>query len=624
MVFPDALSLRSRRAIVVALDLTAILAALFAAFLIRFEFILDGANLRIIGGTVWFFLGAHMIAAILFGLYRGMYHYSSVSDLIATTKAVTTGGVVAATLILFVRQGQFPRSVLVLHPILSFLGISGVRLGIRMIRNYRMTHGLYLGDLREVIIVGAGDLGESLARQMEKTPDARYKIEGFIDDDEAKWGMMIHGYPVLGGRDILADVLRKKEIDEIVIAIASRRGDLVRAIVEILRGVPNPPEIKVAPSLEEMLSGPQTTPALRRVNPADLLNRSVVRLDEKRISGAIAGRCVLVTGAGGTIGAELCRQALRYAPARLVVLEAHATSLFYIERELKEKTSETAIFPVLGDVRDADLAERIFAAHAPHIVLHAAAHKHVHQLEHNVHEGIVNNVLGTRNMASAAARHGTEVFLLVSTDKAVRPRSVMGATKRVAELVVRDFARRSKTRFIGVRFGNVLGSSGSVMQIFQEQIARGGPVTLTDARATRYFMTVEEAVGLILQAVSIAKGGEIFVLKMGTPVNIMDMARNMILLSGLEPGKDIEIRETGLKQGEKLDEELIEDASAVSPSEHPDITVIQPDAAATGFKIAMLDGLEAAMKDPDPIGVIDKLKELVPTFDPAEAHRQAK
>jgi len=617
---PNALSHRQRRAAVIALDLAVILAASICAFLIRFEFQLDGANLRIIRETVWFFLGTHLMAAILFGLYRGMYHYSSVSDIIAITKAVATGGVLAATLILFVRQGQFPRSVLVLQPMLTFLGISASRFGIRLIRNYQQTRGLYLGDVREVILVGAGDLGESLARQMEKTPGARYKIEGFIDDDEAKWGMMIHGYPVLGGREILADVLKKREIDEVVIAVATRRGDLVRAIIEILRDIPNPPELKIAPSLEEMLASPQQTPALRKVNPADLLNREVVKLDEPRIAGSLRDRCVLVTGAGGTIGAELCRQALRYSPVKLVILEAHATSLFYIERELMEKTRGTVIIPILGDVRDTALADRVFGTHRPHVVLHAAAHKHVHQLEHNVHEGIANNVLGTRNMASAADRYGAEVFLLVSTDKAVRPSSVMGATKRVAEMVVRDLARRSKTRFIGVRFGNVLGSSGSVMQIFQEQIAHGGPVTLTDARATRYFMTVEEAVGLILQAVSMARGGEIFVLKMGTPVRIMDMARNMILLSGLEPGKDIEIRETGLKQGEKLDEELVEDTTAASPSEHPDITVIQPDAAALGFSLDKLAELEQAARNPDPAVAIGKLREVIPTFNPAEAH----
>ncbi|MEK7765440.1 MAG: polysaccharide biosynthesis protein, partial [bacterium] len=327
-----------------------------------------------------------------------------------------------------------------------------------------------------------------------------------------------------------------------------------------------------------------------------------------------------VTGAGGTIGLELCRQVLKYGPAKLVALENHATSLFYCEGELRRLARGVALSTVLGDVRDEALVERVFRLHAPQVVLHAAAHKHVHQLETNVHEGITNNVLGTWNVARAADRQGAEVFLLISTDKAVKPRSVMGATKRVAELIVRALGRAGRTRFIGVRFGNVLGSSGSVLGIFQQQIADGGPVTVTDERATRYFMTVEESVGLILQAVSMAKGGEIFVLKMGTPVRIMDMARNLILLSGLEPGKDIEIKVTGLKQGEKLDEELAEDPSEMSASGHPDITVLKPDPGDAAITPVLVAELEALSRSADPGPVVRKLQGLIPTFHPDPAH----
>jgi len=316
----------------------------------------------------------------------------------------------------------------------------------------------------------------------------------------------------------------------------------------------------------------------------------------------------------------MCRQTLKYSPATLVILESHANSLFYCEREMRLKARGAKIQAVLGDVRDRDLLERVFAANKPNTVLHAAAHKHVWQLEYNVQEGLANNVIGTFETARAADKFGSDVFLLVSTDKAVRPSSVMGATKRAAEMVVQGFAKKSKTRFTGVRFGNVLGSSGSVLQIFQQQIAMGGPVTLTDERVTRYFMTVEEAVGLILQAAAMAKGGEIYVLKMGTPVRIADLARNLILLSGLEPGKDIEIRVTGLLQGEKLDEELVEEESERKvASEHPDITVLKPDIE------QLLDekGMESIIKaagGTDPRAAVARLKEIIPSFTPADAH----
>lgn len=612
-----------RRAIMIALDLVVILAAFFAAFLLRFEFIIDQENSQIISQTIFYFLGAYILAAFAFALHRGMYHYSSVADLLNITKAVATGGIVAAMLALFIRQGHFPRSILILHPILTFLGMCAIRFGIRFIRNYLKNRGMTFSDFRQILLIGAGDLGESIARQIEKTPGARYKIMGFIDDDPAKWGMMIHGYPVLGGRKILADVLNRHEIDEVVVAISARRGDLVRSIVEILQGVNPQPELKIIPDLQEMLAAPQEGLSVRKVKPADLLSREVIKLDEARIAHTLANKCALITGAGGTIGSELCRQALRYGPQKLIILEQHATSLFYIEGELKDKARETEIIPVLGDVRDTALVERVFSEHQPQVVLHAAAHKHVHQLEFNVHEGISNNILGTHTVAAAAHQHDAETFLLISTDKAVRPLSVMGATKRVAEQVVGSLAAHSRTRFVGVRFGNVLGSSGSVLQIFQEQIARGGPVTVTDARATRYFMTVEEAVGLILQAVSMAKGGELFVLKMGTPVRILDMAKNLILLSGLTPGKDIEIREIGLRQGEKLDEELVEDKAEAAKSEHPDIMVLSPDSGSVSNLPDLIKELETTLQSTDPSVAVKKLSELVLTFKPASAHTVA-
>ena len=613
-------SLLARRFIVVAADAAVILGAFAIAFLIRFEFTLNHSTLEIIRSTILIPLPCYIISAFVFSMYRGMFHYASYTDILNIVKACVSGGILTAFLILFMRQGRFPRSVLVLHILLTFMGIAGIRIIIRIVRNYVRYHGIAIGESQNILIVGAGDLGESLVRQIEKTPAMNYRVVGFIDDDHAKWGMQIHGHTVLGGRESLAKLVKKHEADEVIIAISSRRGDLLSSIMDSLKGVSPQPELKMAPSLEEMLQRPGEGITVRKVNPADLLNREVKRLDEARISRIIGGKCVLVTGAGGTIGLELCRQALKYGPKKLVLLENHANSLFYCEREMRQKARGAAVQAILGDVRDRALLERVFAENRPDTVLHAAAHKHVFQLEYNVQEGISNNVVGTFEAARAADKFGSDVFLLVSTDKAVRPSSVMGATKRAAEMVVQGFAKKGKTRFTGVRFGNVLGSSGSVLQIFQQQISTGGPVTLTDEKVTRYFMTVEEAVGLILQAAAMAKGGEIYVLKMGTPVRIADLAHNLILLSGLEPGKDIEIRVTGLLQGEKMDEELVEEESEKRvASEHPDITVLKPE------KEQVLDepGVEAIHRlasGTDPSAVVAKLKALIPSFNPAKEH----
>ncbi|MBI4423370.1 MAG: polysaccharide biosynthesis protein [Elusimicrobia bacterium] len=608
-----------RRLVVVLLDLCVLLTAYFLAFLLRFEFQLGPDELRILAETFLYSLSAFYACAYFFSLYRGLYAYSSFSDLLNIAKTLTLAGLLSASAILFVRQGQFPRSILILAPILNFLGICGVRSGIRLVKHRLRMRGVMVGDGNNVLLVGAGELGESLLRQILKTPEPNYQVVGFIDDDAAKWGMRIHGYPVLGGRGALPEILRKHEIDEIFIAIAMQRGTIVRSITESVRNsAPDRrPEIKIAPSLEEMLRTPGKDFALRAVKPADLLNRSVVRLDEPRIAKSLERKVILVTGAGGTIGSELCEQILKFKPEKVVLLESHATSLFFAESRLKELSRGTAIAPVLGDIRDRGLVERVFKTHRPHVVLHAAAHKHVHQLEFNVNEGISNNLLGTHYAAQAADKYGSEAFLLVSTDKAVRPASVMGATKRAAERVIQHWARKSACRYCAVRFGNVLGSSGSVLPIFEAQIAGGGPVTVTDPRATRYFMTVQEAVGLILQAVSISRGGEIFVLKMGTPVKIIDMARNLIVLSGLEPDKDIEIRITGLKQGEKLDEEITDDPSDLSQSAHPDISLVSGQREDTPDLDACILDFELLSRGADSSNLLKRLRDFVPSFEPS-------
>jgi FlaA1/EpsC-like NDP-sugar epimerase len=606
-------SAKLKRAGVVLADFGVLFGGYWLAFLLRFDFNISAGDLGILLHTTPYILAAYFPAFFYFSLYSGIYHFSSFSDLLNITKGVGIGALLSGAAILFVLQGQFPRSIFLLHPILTYLGVGAVRFGIRLAKDSLGWPHLSAADSRRTLLIGAGELGESLLRQMLKTPEPRYRVVGFLDDDPAKWGLRIHGYRVLGGCRDLPQILERQRVDEIVIAMGSRRGDVVRRVVEALRGRAAKPELKIASSLEEMLQAPGAVFALRRVNPVDLLNRGVARLDTEAIGRFLMGKVLLVSGAGGTIGSELCRQALHYGPRKIVLLENNATGLFYAEAKLKEQLGSIEIVPVLGSIRDGSLVSQIFGEHRPQIILHAAAHKHVSQLESNIREGIANNILGTYSLAQAACSNRAEAFVLVSTDKAARPRSVMGATKLAAEAVVQHFSLRVKSpRFLAVRFGNVLGSSGSVLRIFEDQIAAGGPVTVTHSQARRYFMTVEEAVRLIFEAAALARGGEIFALKMGTSVRILDMAKNLILLSGLEPDKDIEIRIVGLRPGEKIEEEPFDPQGFVE-SGHPQILVLHAGRPLEDLE-QRIEELEGLIEKSSPEELLSKLEELAPDF----------
>lgn len=611
-----------RRLTILVADVAAVLAAYAFAFLFRFDFYLDPPHLALMLATVPYAAMIFILAAYYFGVNRGLRLYASFGDILNIAKAVAVTGVLHGGLVLFATQARYSRSVLLLSPILAFLAVAGLHVSVRYIQFYWRSRVREQGRPRTAVIVGAGDVGELVYRHMRTNDAVYYRILAFLDDDKAKWGMRLHGVPVVGGVSFLKPFLAQRPVDEVVIATAVRRGQVVSQVVDALAGLPRRPELRIVPSLADMLRAP-TLADPRKVQPADLLNRGEVRLDRERIGSSIAGKVVLVSGAGGTIGGELARQVADYAPAKVILLENHATALFYREAELREKLPGADVVGVLGDVRDQSLLDRVFAAHRPQVVFHAAAHKHVHQLEKNVQEGVSNNLIGTHRLADAADRHGAEVFLLISTDKAVRPACVMGATKRAAEVVVTSFSRTSKTRFAAVRFGNVLGSSGSVLKIFQEQIEKGRPITLTHSDVTRFFMTVEEAVGLVLQSGSMAKGGEIFVLKMGEPVRIMDMARNLILLSGREPGRDVDIHITGLKPGEKLAEELVEDEAGLEQSEHSEIMVLRAENKPLADLRERILGVELAGRSADAAALLRHLREFVPTFTADPIHRSA-
>ena len=612
-----------RRVLVMLVDVLAVLAAYALAFLLRFDFRLGHAELAWMLATAPYPVLATLVTFYYFGVNRGLRFCASAAELADISKAVFVAALLQAVVILGAGPAGFPRSVLVAAPILTAFSVAGLHQFARAASHYFYVH-LAGGARRNALIIGVGDLAEMVYSNMKADQAVDYRIVAFVRDASAKWGVRLHGVPIIA-ESALAQALEASHVDEIVIAVPRHaRSRALDLVAEAFQGIQRRPPVLVAPTVDEMLTSSKRIEP-RRVRPADLLNRRVISLDTPRITRSVEGKVALISGAGGTIGGELARQVARLKPRKVILLENNATALFYSESELREQYPEVEVLAVLGDVRDMALLARVFKAERPHLIFHAAAHKHVHQLETNISEGISNNLLGTYHLASAADQHGAEAFILISTDKAVRPSCVMGATKRAAEIVVSNFSRTSKTRFSAVRFGNVLGSSGSVMKIFQEQIEKGQPLTLTHADATRFFMTVEEAVGLVLQASCLAKGGEVFVLNMGEQIKIMDMARRLIWLSGLEPDRDVPIRVVGLRPGEKIAEELIEDPLGQEPSEHPHITVLRSEnkeVEALSEHILRIKVLTSSPAERETM--IRALTQLVPTFAAAPGNDGAR
>jgi len=548
-------------------DLTMVPVAWIGSYWLRF-------NLESLPDSYWHQSLLLMPAAIAtqgaifwyFGLYRGVWRFASIPDLLRILQAVVVGVLVTtAVVFLFNRLEGVPRSVFLLDGILLIFLLGGPRLAYRWLKDRH----LYRMDGKRALVVGAGRAGEMLVRDMLRDASSPYRPAVLVDDDFRKIGKDIHGLPVAGASEEIPQVVADYEIDLIVIALPSATTQEIRRVVEICEKTGRP--FRTLPRLQDIVSGQASIKDLRDVSIEDLLGREPVQLDWESITRDLAGKTVMVTGGGGSIGAELCRQIARLNPVRLVVIERSEYNLFAIEQELRRVYPSLELVVVLGDVCDKVTIEDVFRTHAPKIVYHAAAYKHVPMLESQLRQAVLNNVLGTEQIAAAADRHHCESFVLISSDKAVNPANVMGATKRVAEIVCQDLSRRSKTRFITVRFGNVLGSSGSVVPLFQEQVARGGPVTVTHPDVMRYFMTIPEACQLILQAGVIGNGGEIFVLDMGEPIKISYLAEQLIRLSGKRPGEDIEIVYTGLRPGEKLFEELFHDAERFGTTKHPKI-----------------------------------------------------
>lgn len=518
-----------------------------------------------------------LIVFYYFNLYRGMWRYTSITDLSNVVKSIITSFfIIIAVILFFNRFESVSRSIFIIDALLSFIFIAGARISIRIFYASTMKENLPIfkktRETIKLLILGAGNAGEKVAREVIDNPKLGYEIIGFLDDDHQKHGKSIHGFRILGGIHDLPNILEYQPVDEILIAIPSAKGNEIRRIVDICSK--SNLQFKMLPGLSELIDGKVSLKRIRNISYSDLLGRRPVRIENEKVSELIQNKVLLITGAGGSIGSELCRQASKYEPSQLILLDVSEENLYTIQMQLEHIIGYKNYKSILGRVQDKTLVDDVLKNYQPDIIFHAAAYKHVPLMEMNPWEAVFSNILGTYILAKAAVDKGVDRFVLVSSDKAVNPTNVMGASKRVAEKIIFSLHSTSPTKFMAVRFGNVIGSSGSVMPLFQTQIESGGPVTVTHPEVTRYFMTIDESVQLILQAFAMGNGGEIFILEMGTPLKIVDIANDMIRLSGKEPA-DIEIIFIGLRPGEKLYEELITEGEGIVKTIHEKIYVLQ-------------------------------------------------
>ncbi|MFQ5469003.1 MAG: polysaccharide biosynthesis protein [Gammaproteobacteria bacterium] len=597
-----------RRSTIIIHDLCMVIAALSFAYLIRYNFTLSAINWN----TMWQILPVVLAAqGIVFwgtGLYRGLWRFASIPDLWNIVRGAFIGVLaISLTLFLFNRLEGIPRTILVFYP-LNLVFLLGAP---RLIYRIWKEHGLILRKsvgIKRVLVVGAGRAGEVLVRDMHR--EGEYEPVGFLDDNKHLKGTKVRGLSVLGTIDVVPEITKKLGVDIVMIAMPSAKNSQMQRVVEYCERAEVP--FRTLPRLHDLVSGQSALNNIREVALEDLLGREPVSLDWEGISKGIVGKVVLVSGGGGSIGSELCRQIARLGPAKLVIFEQSEFNLYSIEIELQKNFPNLVLAACLGDVCDASAVENVFNRFHPDLVFHAAAYKHVPMLENQAREAVRNNVLGTRLMAQAANKYGCKSFVMISTDKAVNPANVMGASKRVSEVYCQTLNKHSDTHYITVRFGNVLGSAGSVVPLFKKQVAAGGPITVTHPEITRYFMTIPEATQLILQAAAMGNGGEIFVLEMGEPVKIRYLAEQLIRLSGKEPGEEIEIEYTGLRPGEKLYEELFYDQENLVPTEHDKILLAKSCDAEWEVLNEKFDGIQKACDRYDEQEIRVLLDHLVP------------
>lgn len=619
--------------LILAVDIVLIIFSLYGAYLIRFEFIIPPEFMAGFKSIIPVILIIKIFVFYFFDLYRGMWRYTSMTDLVNIIKAAFGSTVLIVSIVVFSNRFiGFSRSIFIIDCCFTIFLISGFRLAVRMFFEhssedesgkkaainfiYELFRDLFRhgSKKKKLIIIGAGDCGEKIFREIKSNASLGYSVVGFLDDHPNKKGKKIHGVPVLGPVNEVKAIGEKRNADEVLIAIPSANSEQMRQIVHFCKD--SGLRFKTIPGYGELINGRVTINSIREVAYKDLLGRKEINLDEEKIGNYLKDRTVLITGAGGSIGSELCRQVCKYGPEKILLFERAESPLYDIELELKKNFKHINVVPLLADVRDHRHTENIFKKYSPAIVFHAAAYKHVPMLEIQPYKAIENNILGTGNVIEISEKYGVERFVFVSTDKAVRPTNVMGASKRVAEMLIQSRIE-SNTRYMIVRFGNVVGSVGSVVPLFKKQIKEGGPVTVTHPEITRYFMMITEACQLILQAGAIGaetNNVEIFLLEMGKPIKIIDMARDLIRFSGFEPGKDIEIEYSGLRPGEKLYEELITDGEDVVPTSHEKIMVLRRNDIIDDKIKKDIDSLIQISSACDDEIIKQKLKETVPEY----------
>jgi len=605
-----------RRMVLVVYDVLAVALATYLGLIARFDFRPGDIADRSFVDTAWNYLPFSIVITILlfwlFKMYQSLWEFAGTHEVINMGLGCFCSAVSQMIIVHVFLHWSYPRSSYVFYGgfLLVLVGIS--RFFYRAMRAF-VEKRTDTAKSVNVMVIGAGEAGNSLIREMRTSSYIHKNALCIIDDDRTKYGSYIHGVKVVGGREEILENVAKYHIDEIIIAMPSAPKAQIREILEICKQTKC--ELKTLPGIYQLVNGEVNVSQLRKVDVVDLLGRDQIEVDLDSIMGYVKNKVVLVTGGGGSIGSELCRQIAGNQPKQLIIFDIYENSAYDIQQELKHSHPELDLKVLIGSVRNTKRVNQLFETYRPDIVYHAAAHKHVPLMEDSPNEAIKNNVLGTWKVAEAAVTYGTDKFVMISTDKAVNPTNIMGASKRICEMIVQAYNSRGRTDFVAVRFGNVLGSNGSVIPLFKKQIANGGPVTVTHPDIIRYFMTIPEAVSLVLQAGAYAKGGEIFVLEMGEPVKILDLAKNLIRLSGYVPGEDIQIEFTGLRPGEKLYEEMLMEEEGLQDTANKLIHIGKPiEFDETVFFRQLNELKEEATEEADPAEIRRWVKRLVPTY----------
>jgi len=600
-----------KRKILLILDLVLINLALLISFMIRFE----GMISSYIDIRYFYIISIVSLIVLNFSnLYKTIWKYASISELLTIIKTSLVLNILFLITIYFVNLA-IPRSVILINFMTIIILMGGLRFTLRIIKEYLIRRNTSKTNKRvKALIVGAGDAGEIIVREMNKHHELDIEIIGLIDDDPAKQNLKIHDYPVLGTTKDIPKLIKKHDIYEVIIAIPSADGSTIRKIYELSNQ--KSVRVKIVPGIFEILNGDVDLKQIRDVKVNDLLKREPVDLKTEKITEYITEKTILVTGGSGSIGSELCRQIAQFNPKQLIILDINENSIYFIKLELEKKYPNLNFETIVGSIRDQDKLEQVFKHYQPDVVFHAAAHKHVPLMEDSPEEAVKNNILGTKKLVEKADKFMVKRFVFISTDKAVNPTNVMGASKRVAEMIIQHFNSKSKTKFMAVRFGNVLGSKGSVIPIFKKQIENGGPITVTHAEIKRYFMTIPEAAQLVIQAGTLGNGGEVFVLDMGKPVKIIDLAEDLIRLSGLKPYEDIDINIIGLRPGEKLYEEILVKNEKSIPTKHERIFINDLEIVESKKLINKVEMLKEAAAKGDRNQIITILVSLLNNYQP--------